>query len=297
MITIEGVSKYFGTCKVLDDISIHIKPGTIHGIIGENGVGKTTLLQCLAGIYKVDEGNILVDQEAVWENENIKQIIGYVADRNQFFKYYRVKELVDFFELMYKDFSREDFNTYNKIFQISPRSKVKQLSKGMQMRLSFMLHLAFHPKVLVLDEPTSGLDAVIKKALLDLLIEEVEMRGTTVVISSHHLSELEKLCDEVTILKEGKISYRSSVDDLKGKIKKLQIVFKEQAPLDLEKWEEFLKVERVGNVYYGITKDYNEAIEKKLREKGAFMMTTIGLTLEEIFIYASTCGEDVYEQV
>ncbi|MGL4345909.1 MAG: ATP-binding cassette domain-containing protein, partial [Cellulosilyticaceae bacterium] len=184
MIKIDRVSKGFGQSKVVDEVTIHVKPGTIHGLIGENGAGKTTLIQCLVGIYKADGGSILIGEQPVWENDQVKQTIGYVADRNQFFKSYRVKELVDFFEAMYPDFSRADFERYNTIFKIKPSSKVTQLSKGMQMRVSFMLHLACNPKVMVLDEPTSGLDAIAKKQLLDLLLEAVEEKQMTVVISS-----------------------------------------------------------------------------------------------------------------
>lgn len=295
MIDVREVSKNFGGHKVLNKVSFKVRRGTIHGIIGENGVGKTTLLQCLGGIYKPDEGAIEVEGQNVWENEIIKETIGYVADRNQFFKNYIVKEMVNFFELMYKDFSRDDFNTYNKVFQINPREKIKNLSKGMQMRLSFMLNLAVHPKVLILDEPTSGLDAVIKKELLNFLIEEVSKREATVVIASHHLGELEKLCDEVTVLKQGRIVYESSVVTLKEQVRKLQVIFEQDAPTELEEWQEFLKVEQIGNVYYVITRDYTEAVEKKLKEHGATRIAAIGLTLEEIFIY--TNGEENRREV
>ncbi len=289
MIEIRQLSKCFDEKKVLDKVSFNIKKGTIHGIIGENGVGKTTLLQCLVGIYKPDEGSVEIEGETVWENEKVKGEIGYMADRNQFFKNATVKEMVDFFELMYVNFNRQDFNTYNKVFEINPRSKVKQLSKGMQMRLSFMLNLAAHPKVLVLDEPTSGLDVAIKKELLNFLIEEVSNKETTVVIASHHLGELEKLCDEVTIFRQGKIIYESSVASLKDKVRKLQVIFDAEAPEDLNEWQEFLKVEQIGNVYYVITSNYTVEVEKKLKEYGAIRIATIGLTLEEIFIY--TRGE------
>lgn len=303
VIQIQDVCKQFEGFKVLDGINIHIKTGTIHGIIGENGAGKSTLIQSLVGVYDIDSGAILIDGEPVWDNVELKRQIGYVADRNQFFKGYKIKELVNFYEGMYESFSRADFEKYNKIFKLNPNKKVKQLSKGMQMRLSFMLNLSIHPKVMVLDEPTSGLDAMIKKELLDLLIEEVERKGMTVVISSHHLNELEKLCDDVTMIQGGKITYQSSVDELRQNIKKIQVVFKEEAPKDLGTWEEFLNVQRIGNVYYLITKNYSPVIEEKLKSYDAMFITTIGLTLEEIFIYANKTEksyviEEVrYEQV
>lgn len=287
MIEINHLSKRFGKFKAIDDVTIHVAPGTIHGIIGENGAGKTSLIQCLVGVYSVEEGEALIGGEKVWENPKVKSKIGYVADRTQFFKGYKVKELVDFYAEIYESFQRSDFENYNKIFKIPLENKVRQLSKGMQMRLSFMLNLAMHPKVMVLDEPTSGLDAIAKKELLDLLLGAVADEGMTVVISSHHLSELEKICDEMTILHKGRVTYQTSVEGLKRQVKKLQVVFKDVVPSDLYEWEELIEVQRLGSVYYLITKEDTPKLAERLRESGAHLVEEIGLTLEEIFIYTN----------
>lgn len=287
MIKIEHVSKSFDGHKVLDDVSIYIKPGTIYGIIGENGVGKSTLIQCLTGIYKQDKGNIQIDGEPIYENNETKLSIGYVADRNQFFPGYRIEQMVDFFKLTYPSFSEERFKKYNETFKLNPKSKVKNLSKGMQMRLSLMLNMAIMPKVLILDEPTSGLDALAKKQVLDFLIEQVDETGMTVVISSHHLSELERICDEITMLSKGKVVYQSSVETLKNKVRKLQVVFNNEVPVDLKKWEGILSVDHIGSVYYIVTNEYSEALEDKLKEAGAFLVEAIGLNLEEVFVYTA----------
>ena len=287
MIKIENVSKSFDGHKVLDNVSIYIKPGTIYGIIGENGVGKSTLIQCLAGIYKQDEGLIEIDGEPIYENNETKLSIGYVADRNQFFKGYRIEQMIDFFKITYPSFSEERFKKYNETFKLNPKSKVKNLSKGMQMRLSLMLNMAIMPKVLILDEPTSGLDALAKKQVLDFIIEQVDETGMTVVISSHHLSELERICDEITMLSKGKVVYQSSVETLKNKVRKLQVVFNNEAPTDLKKWEGILSVDHIGSVYYIVTNEYSEALEDKLKKAGAFLVEAIGLNLEEVFVYTA----------
>ena len=284
-IKVGGVSKSFGKFQAVHNVSLEVAPGCIHGLIGENGAGKTTLIQCIVGIYKSDQGEVFIDGKSVWENDEAKQMIGYVADRNQFFKGYKVKELVDFFEAMYPNFSRKDFERYNEIFKIKVNQKVTQLSKGMQMRVSFMLHLASNPKVMVLDEPTSGLDAIAKKQLLDLLIEAVEEKQMTVLISSHHLTELEKICDEVTFIHQGRVSYQSTIDELKSSIKKLQIVFEDEAPEGFMKWSEFVNIEKLGSVYYAITDRYTQELENRLRKVGARIVEPIGMNLEEIFIY------------
>ncbi|PHV70871.1 ABC transporter [Sporanaerobium hydrogeniformans] len=288
MIEINDACKSFGTLKALDHVSIKIPKGCIYGVIGENGAGKSTLIQALVGIYTLDEGSILIEGQPVYENNEVKRHLGYVADRNQFFKGYTVKQMMDFFDLAYPSFSVEKFEAYNKVFKLKKNAKVKNLSKGMQMRLAIMLNIAIGPRLLVLDEPTSGLDAIAKKQVLDLIISEVEESGMTVVISSHHLAELERICDEVTILNQGKVAYQSTVDDLKAKVKKLQVVFEEKAPEDLGKWPEIVNLDHVGSVYYIVTDQYSHSFEDKLRKNGARLIEPIGLNLEEVFIYTST---------
>lgn len=287
MIEVIGVSKEFGDFKALDNINIKINKGTIHGIIGENGAGKTTLLQMLAGVYDVEQGEILIEGENVYDNNNIKKKIGYVADRNQYFKDYKIKEMVEFYSGIYDDFSKEDFQEYNKIFKLNLDKKIRQLSKGMQMRLSLMLNLATRPEILILDEPTSGLDAIVKKDLIDILINQVYENNLTIIISSHHISELEKICDEVTILNEGKVKYQSNIDEIKENVKKLQVVFKEDVKDAINQVDNIISIEKIGSIYYLVTDNYGEELINDLNNLGAQLIENIGITLEEIFIYTN----------
>lgn len=287
MIEIIDVSKVFGDFKALDGVNINIKKGTIHGIIGENGAGKTTLLQMLAGVYNVEIGQMLVAGTSIYENNQVKEKIGYVADRNQYFKDYKISEMADFYAGIYPKFSKDAFQEYNKIFQLDLNKKIKQLSKGMQMRLSLMLNLSLKPEILILDEPTSGLDAIVKKDFIDILIAEVYERGLTIVISSHHISELEKICDEFTILNKGKVKYQSNIEDIKENIKKLQVVFKEDVYDSLSKIDGIINIEKIGSIYYIVTDIYGDKLISDLKTLGAELIENIGITLEEIFIYTS----------
>lgn len=291
MIEVIDVSKVFGDFKALDNININIKRGTIHGIIGENGAGKTTLLQMMAGVYDVEIGNILIDGSSVYENNEIKQKIGYVADRNQYFKDYKISELVDFYSGIYNLFSKDDFRKYNQVFRLNLDKKIKQLSKGMQMRLSLMLNLSIKPEILILDEPTSGLDAIVRKELLDILISDVYERGLTIVISSHNIMELEKFCDEFTILNRGRVKYQSNIDIIKESVKKLQVVFREDVEDKLCLLDDIINIEKIGSVYYIVTDNYSEKLIDDLKELGAQIIENIGITLEEVFIYTNKDGE------
>lgn len=287
MIRIENATKSFGDFKALDGVNITINKGTIYGIIGENGAGKTTLIKSLVGIYTLDAGSITVDGEPIYENNKVKRVIGYVADQNQYFKSYRIKHLVDFYKETYPTFSVEKFHEYNKKMKLNIEKKVHQLSKGMQMRLALILNLAISPEILVLDEPTSGLDAIVKKEILDLIIQEVEEREMTVLISSHHLSELERICDEMSMISHGHVTYQSTVDDLKQKVKKVQVVFEGKVPTELYQWADVLDVTHIGSVYYIVTREYNKAFEEKVRACGVKLLEAIPLSLEEIFIYTN----------
>ncbi len=282
MLEIKNLTKKFGKFCAVKNFSLKAEKGTIHGIIGENGAGKTTIIKCIAGIYKPDKGEILLDGQSVYENPAAKVKIGYVADSNTMFEDYTPAQMRDFFAEVYPDFDREKYASLNDIFKLDQSRRVGRLSKGQQMRLSFMLAIASNPELLILDEPTSGLDALAKKQLLDIVIDEVEQNGLAVVISSHHLSELERLCDEITIIQNGETEYQSNIDDLKSKVKKLQAVF-DKTP-DMDTLKESFGVEKLGSVYYLTTTSYDENTIPALKLMGASIVEEVGISLEELFV-------------
>ena len=284
ILQITNVSKSYDTTKALDNVSILVPKGTIHGIIGENGAGKTTLIKALVGIHTVDEGKILFDNQEIYENNDIKKRIGYVADQNQYFKGYKIKNLVEFYSKTYPNFSTEKFHEYNKQMNLGLNKKVRQLSKGMQMRLSIMLTLSINPDLLILDEPTSGLDAMAKQSVLEWVVEEVEKREMTVLIASHHLSELEKLCDAVTIIEKGKVTHQADTDALKEEICRLQVVFKNKVPEDIMSWEGVKEVKSIGSIYYIVSTMPYEDMKEKLESAGTLVVERIPLSLEEAFV-------------
>ncbi|MCB2313418.1 ABC transporter ATP-binding protein [Clostridium tagluense] len=287
MIDIKNVSKCIDDKYILSNINLHVNKGSIFGIIGENGAGKTTLIKCLTGIYKVNEGSILIDGEEIFDNNIIKQRIGYVSDENQYFSSFKVKELLKFYKKTYNDFSEERFDELNKKFKIPVERRIRELSKGMKMRIAILLNLSIKPDILILDEPTSGLDPVIKKEIMSIIVDEVASRGVTVFISSHHLDHIERICDNVAIIKNGEIKHMSSIDDAKNSIKKLQVVFKStvDGKEDLSSLNDVIKVETIGRVNYIITKNHSKDFEKRLYDMGADFIEIIDMSLEDMFIY------------
>jgi len=287
LIHIKNVSKMIDDKYIIKNLDLHVKKGSIFGIIGENGAGKTTLIKCITGIYKVNEGNILINGEDVFDNNRVKQTIGYVSDENQFFSSFKVKELVKFYQKTYENFSQERFNELNIKFKIPVNRRVRELSKGMKMRTSILLNLSIKPDILILDEPTSGLDPIIKKEIMSIIIDEVASRGVTVFISSHHLDHIERICDNVAIIKNGEIKLMSSMEDAKNSMKKLQVVFKDVANInkDLSSLEGVIKVETIGRVSYIVTKNYTKDLEKKLYDINADFIEFVDMSLEDMFIY------------
>lgn len=287
MLEIKGLCKRYQDSGeyIVEDIDICVQKGTIHGLIGHNGSGKTTIIKCLTGIYPPDAGTVMVDGECIYENPSVKEKIGYVADSNQMFSGYRINKLLSFYENVYSSFSREDFYRLNRIFQVDMNKRISQLSKGQQMRVSFMLNMARSPEIMILDEPTSGLDAMAKKDLLDILLASVENNDMTVLISSHHLSELEKICDDVTMIRDGHIYIQDELDEVTGKMAKYQVVFPGGAPDELYKRGDICHMSNVGSVYTVILPSESPDFEERMRELGAVVVEQMPMGLEESFIY------------
>lgn len=296
MIEVKAVSKYFGNKQVLSNIDLNVSSGNIFGLIGVNGAGKTTLIKCLTGIYKLNEGEIKINSASVFDNVEVKKIVGYVSDENDYFSYFTVKEVLKFYKLTYDSFSIDRFSELNYIFKVPEKTMIRSLSKGMKMRLSIMLNLSIMPKVLILDEPTNGLDPIIKKEFINILLDDVSERGTTIFLSSHNLSDLERICDSVAIIDKGQIVYKNSIEEMKKTIRKIQVVFKDSAPEDLSKWHGTLHVDKIGRVNNIITSSFSEEFKDKLNKSGAAFIEEIDLSLEDMFIY-SVGGDFKHEEL
>lgn len=280
-----GIDKYLGGEKILDNINIEVKKGSIYGLIGPNGAGKTTLIKTLVDIYEPEKGEVLISGEKIKDNTEIKSRLGYVSDYQNFYPNFRVKEIVTFYRNTYPLWNEDRYNVLRNIFKIDEKKKIKHLSKGMKTQLSLMLNLSITPEILILDEPTSGLDPVVKRKVLDIIIDEVSSNETTVFISSHHLGELEQICDHIGIIHEGKILLEESIDDLKSNVRKVQVAFKDSIPEEIKNSEDILNIANKGKVYEIIVNDNIEKLIDEIRKYNPILLETIDMSLEEIFIY------------
>ena len=284
MIEIKDLWKGYNRTKVLKGVSLKVERGEIHGLIGENSAGKTTLIKCATGVYKPDEGEIIYDGKPIYDNPEVKEHVGYVADSNEYISLYTVAKMVDMYEVFYPKFNRDKFNDYNEIFKLPVNKRVFSLSKGQKMRLAFMLETAKEPDYLILDEPTSGLDPVAKSKFFELLINEVEQREIGVLISSHNLEGLERICDSVTMLHEGQVEHQMSMEDMKCQLTQLNVVFEGGAGKAVYEMPEILRISNVGSIYTLIVRDFDEELVKRLRKNGASLIEPLDISLEELFV-------------
>ncbi len=289
MIEIKNLVKTFDGFRALDNTTMTIPKGSVYGLVGPNGAGKSTLIRHLLGVYKQDEGSISIEGEPVWENVSIKSKIASIPDDWFYFNAATIKDMMLFYKGMYPDFSVERYEKLKEAFPIDENKLIRHLSKGMQKQVAFWLALSTMPEYLILDEPVDGLDPFIRRQVWSLMMEDVSERGTTVLVSSHNLRELEDVCDHVGIMNKGKVLLERNLSELQDNIVKLQVVFKEgeTIPENLP----ILHASSIGRVHTLIMRMNAEEATKTLEPFEPMMIDAIPLTLEEIFIY-ELGGED-----
>jgi ABC-2 type transport system ATP-binding protein len=285
MIQLKNVSKSYEGSGVIHDVNINVQKGSIYGLLGSNGAGKTTILKMLAGIMKQDHGQVLIHEKPVFENPSIKDRIFFIPDYPYFFHQYTVKQMADFYKSIYSNWSESRFSQLADIFEIEIHKKIHKFSKGVQRQIAFWLALSTMPEILILDEPMDGLDPVIRKKVKSLIIQDVANREMTVIISSHNLREVEDICDHVGILHKGSLLLEKELDDLKTDIHKVQIAFKNEVPKGLFRNMSILHKEKRGSVLLCIVRGREEDINSHFEKFSPVIFDLLPLTLEEIFIY------------
>lgn len=280
-----SVTKKFDTLAALENMDIHIKKGSVYGLVGPNGAGKTTFIKSLMSVYKTDGGIIEIDGENRIASEDLKQKIVYISDDLYFFPAYSIKQTANFYASVYKNWDNDTFLKLQEVFKIDINRKVRKLSKGMKKQVAFMMGISAKPDIMVLDEPVDGLDPVMRRNIMNIILAEVEERDMTVLISSHNLRELEDICDHVGIMHDGKIVIEKSLDDVKGNIHKLQVAFDAVLPAEFEASFDILHKEEFGSVKQYIIRGDSNAIMEKAKEFKPILLDLLPLSLEEVFIY------------
>ena len=292
MIKVNNVVKTFDGFRALDGLTMTAEKGSIYGLVGPNGAGKSTILRHIMGIYRPDSGSVLVDGDQVYENPAVKAKIAAIPDDLYYFNSASTRDMMRFYRGMYPNFDVKRYKALAEAFpEVDEKQPIRRLSKGMQKQSAFRLALCCNPEVLVLDEPVDGLDPVMRRQVWTLLMGDVAQRGTTVLVSSHNLRELEDVCDHVGILSHGKVLLERSLTDLQDNVVKLQIAFAGGELPELPKDLNVLHTSQIGRVFTLIVRGNPAEIKTRMAVFAPILMEALPLSLEEIFIY-ELGGED-----
>jgi len=279
MLEIKNLTKTFDGFKALDNLTLTVPQGSIYGLVGPNGAGKTTAIRHITGVYRPDSGSVTLEGIPVWENTAVKNRMGVISDDLFFFSGASIDDMKRYYAGIYPRFDGELFTKLGEVFSLPTKSPIRRFSKGMQKQAAFWLTVASRPDLLILDEPVDGLDPVMRRQVWSLVLSDVAEQGTTVLVSSHNLRELEDICDHVGIMNRGKMLLEKSLADMQGSTVKVQLVG--DVPPDLD----ILHTSHSGRLTTVVVRDNPAHLQKTLSNGNLTYFDILPLSLEEIFIY------------
>ena len=289
MIEVKELRKSFDGFEALRGLNIHVPRGAVYGLVGPNGAGKSTVIRHLAGIYRQDSGEVLIGGEPVYENPAVKAKLAYIPDDIFYFGAATIRDMKNLYRAMIPTFSDERFEKLREAFPLEEKRAMRRLSKGMQKQAAFWIALSCCPEVILLDEPVDGLDPVMRRQVWSLLLQDVAERGTTVLVSSHNLRELEDVCDHVGIMDKGRMLLERPLAALQENTVKIQLALPDGA--ELPEGLDILHETRTGRLRQLILRGNGDELSAKLSACNPFFLDVLPLSLEEIFIY-ELGGED-----
>ena len=283
MIEVKNVVKEFDGFRALDDMTMTVPKGSVYGLVGPNGAGKSTIIRHLTGIYRQDSGEILVEGVPVFETPEVKNRIAYIPDDIFYFSNASIREMANFYRSVYPHFDEERFKKLGEVFKLDQKRQMRRLSKGMQKQAAFWVAVSLRPEILILDEPVDGLDPVMRRQIWSIIMADVAENGTTVLVSSHNLRELEDVCDHVGIMNNGRIMIERSLADLQENIVKIQLALPDGCVLP--EGLDILHKSSTGRLQSLIMHGNADELVERLGTAKPLFIDVVPLTLEEIFIY------------
>ena len=283
MIEVRDVVKEFDGFRALDGLNLTVPKSAVYGMVGPNGAGKSTVIRHLTGIYRQDSGTITIDGQPVFENPAVKERIAYIPDDIHYFSNDTIKETMQYYKSIYPKFDVARFNKLGEVFELDQKRQMRRLSKGMQKQAAFWIAVSMHPDIMILDEPVDGLDPVMRRQIWSVIMSDVAENGTTVLVSSHNLRELEDVCDHVGIMNNGKIMIERSLSDLQENIVKLQLALPDGK--ELPEGMDILHKSSNGRLQSIIVHGKRDELVERISASEPLFVDAVPLTLEEIFIY------------
>ena len=288
MISLKNVSKSIDNKKIIDNISLEIPDGSSFALIGSNGAGKSTLLRLISGIYGQNNGEILLDNEKIYDNPSVKEKIFFINDETIQFQGYTVKELKNYYKSFYPNFSETVFKKLLSIIKLPENEKISTFSKGMKRQTIVIIGLAACTEYLLLDESFDGLDPTMRLIVKHMIFDAMAERNLTLVISSHNLKEISELCDSCALIHKGKLVFQKDLSDASDMFK-LQLAYNDEIDIksEFERKEnvKVLHVDKNMSVYSVIVRGDKEKIKEAAEENNPIIFDILPLTLEETYIY------------
>lgn len=267
---------------VIENVSFQLNMGEITGLIGRNGSGKTTLFRTISNLYLKDSGDVFVDQHSLYNYPVYREKIFYLDEQYHFLTNQTPKKIEAYYKALYSGFDSEKFTSLLTKYELDPKQKINQYSKGNRALFNMILAFSSQATYYLFDEPFDGLDIIIKKKVITLLLHEVSYNQCSVIISSHNLVELEHLIDHAIILHEGKIYKDFDLVDIKLVTKKFQLVFqKKEVPAIIRKNAKIIQVH--GRVLIAVFEKMTDELFEEILSYDPVLFEEVPLTLEDIF--------------
>ena len=272
--------KRYGSIAAVDGLSLAVPRGAVYALVGRNGSGKTTTIRTLLDLARPDAGTArMLGMDCHAERVKVLERVGYVSDR-PLLGSWTGEQLVRFNRAFYPRWSDELVARYVRVFDIPMKQKFRNLSRGNQTKMWLMLALGQQPDVLILDEPTAGLDPVVTDQLLRVLVEDVAAEGRTVFMSSHHLSEIERIADWVGMIDKGKLLLEAPMEELRARFRRIQVAGVAEMAMPVAA----MRVRRSGASTEYVVRDGAEEFVDALERGGATVIQSSPMNLSEIFL-------------
>jgi ABC-2 type transport system ATP-binding protein len=283
-IAMEHVTKRFGGREVVRDVHWRVPSGSIYGLIGANGAGKTTLLRLAMGVLWPDAGRITVlETPLARENADLRELVQYVGGGRPLVPSLRVGEWVEYARRLYMGWDQGRVERLLEALELERRQPIGTLSTGQQASFQLAVAIAAQPGLLLLDEPTNGLDPVVKHQFLQLVLDMAAEQGTTVVLATHHLEDLERLADHVGLLYCGQFLFQGEMDALRASVGRIRMAMPPDPPEDLFADPRIVQVERRGPAALLTVEGPVEAVMDRLRAVGATLVEPLDRDLDTVF--------------
>ena len=298
MIEARNLTKRFGDIVAVDHIDAMIRDGSVFGLIGTNGAGKSTFLRMMSGVLRPDEGSVTIDGKEVYEDIQVKRRFFYISDDQYFFSNSTPEEMMNFYRAVYPKFNRERFIHLMESFGLDRRRKINTFSKGMKKQVSVICGISAGTDYLFCDETFDGLDPVMRQTVKSIFVGDMQERNMTPIIASHNLRELEDICDHVGLLHKGGILLSKDLDDMKLNLHKIQCVLPPGKKAEDIHGLEIINTEARGSLLTLTVRGSRDEVEMAIHSCEPIFAEIIPLSLEEIFISETeVAGYDIKKLV